>query len=216
MPQQPEADWPGPSKLSRRRRGLPDELRCLFAVQGRVHRHVAGLGLVDDDLATNGTASGSSTSTNFAAGGPSRPPNSTVARSRISTYLCPSDPITRSDPYAVTNASNTTLATMSPTSYAACVGNDLTDSSTGLNNDGIGNGVMYRNSSIRIAGIIDGTSQTVMVGERAWSINSGTWVGVVSSAGWIRRGRGLANPCPTSSAADDIWRRPWCRPTATS
>jgi prepilin-type N-terminal cleavage/methylation domain-containing protein/prepilin-type processing-associated H-X9-DG protein len=120
----------------------------------------------------------------------------TVIRSIQSVYLCPSDPVPGGS-FRVTDALGNTLAMMGPTSYAACVGNDLTDSTTGLNNDGIGNGVMYRNSGIRVSGITDGASQTILVAERAWSINSGPWAGVVNR-GVIRRGP--ANPCPMTGA----------------
>jgi prepilin-type N-terminal cleavage/methylation domain-containing protein/prepilin-type processing-associated H-X9-DG protein len=122
--------------------------------------------------------------------------NSTVICSIITHYLCPSDPLP-GGPFPVTDAGGITLAMMGPTSYTACVGNDAADSTTGLSNDGLGNGVMFRNSGVRLAGVTDGSSQTIVVGERAWSISSGPWAGVVTNA-VIRRGP--ANPCPTTGA----------------
>ena len=124
------------------------------------------------------------------------PQNGTVIRSGVTTYLCPSDPVP-DGPFPVTDASANVLAWMAPTSYAACVGSDLTDTATGLNHDGLGNGVLFRNSGIRHSGITDGASQTIIVGERAWSIATGPWAGVVTN-GVIRRGP--ANPCPTTGA----------------
>lgn len=123
------------------------------------------------------------------------PDNTTVIGVALKTYVCPSDITT--GPFGVTNASGTVLATMSPSSYAACIGNDLTDSSTGLNTDGLGNGVMFRNSAIRIANISDGTSQTIMVGERAWANVNAVWAGVVTN-GVVRRG--AQNRCPSTGA----------------
>ena len=122
--------------------------------------------------------------------------NATVVQSILNVYICPSDPLP-GDVFPVTNPAGTTLAMMGPTSYAACVGNDLADTTTGLNNDGLGNGVMFRNSAIRVSAITDGTSQTIVVAERAWTINSGPWAGV-ATGGVIRRGP--ANPCPTTGA----------------
>ncbi len=124
------------------------------------------------------------------------PHNSTVVQSIQGVYLCPSDPIP-GGVFPVTDAAGNVLAMMAPTSYAACVGNDYADTTTGLNNDGLGNGVMYRNSAIRLGAITDGTSQTIVLAERAWTINSGPWAGVVTG-GVIRRGP--ANPCPTTGA----------------
>jgi prepilin-type N-terminal cleavage/methylation domain-containing protein len=124
------------------------------------------------------------------------PQNSTVIRSMLTTYLCPSDPT--SGLFQVTDAAgnviqvidaagNMLAVTAAPASYAACVGGDGTDTATGINNDGLGRGVFFRNSRIRIADITDGTSQTIAAVERAWSNASGVWAGAVTN-GVIRRG----------------------------
>jgi prepilin-type processing-associated H-X9-DG protein len=123
------------------------------------------------------------------------PQNATAVRSTVSAYLCPSDVTT--GPFTVSDASGNALATMAPSSYAATVGNDLTDTSTGLNDDGLGNGVMFRNSGISIAHITDGASQTILVGERAWANVNGVWAGVVTNA---TTRRGLLNRCPETGS----------------
>jgi prepilin-type N-terminal cleavage/methylation domain-containing protein/prepilin-type processing-associated H-X9-DG protein len=45
-----------------------------------------------------------------------------------------------------------------------------------------GEGVFYRNSTTSLGDITDGTSQTIMVGERAHSLGPATWVGAVTGA----------------------------------
>ncbi|HEV3167940.1 MAG TPA: DUF1559 domain-containing protein [Isosphaeraceae bacterium] len=123
------------------------------------------------------------------------PQNTTILRSMMTTFLCPSD--LTSGPFPVTDASGNVLAIAAPSSYAACVGGNETDTATGIHRDGLGTGIMFRNSRIRLADITDGSSQTIAVVERAWSNASGVWAGPVS-LGVIRRGP--TNRCPKTGA----------------
>ena len=50
--------------------------------------------------------------------------------------------------------------------------------------DRIGDGVFYRNSGVRLADIIDGTSSTILVGERTHGPGRTTWVGAVTDPKW--------------------------------
>ena len=124
-----------------------------------------------------------------------RAANSTAIGLTVSIYLCPSDPT--AGPFPVLDAAGNRLAVAAPSSYAACVGGDETDAATGLNNDGVGTGILYRNSRTRIADVTDGTSHTILVGERAWSITNGVWAGAIAF-GTTRRGP--ANRCPATGA----------------
>jgi prepilin-type N-terminal cleavage/methylation domain-containing protein/prepilin-type processing-associated H-X9-DG protein len=121
--------------------------------------------------------------------------NQTVIQSMIAAFLCPSD--VTSGPFQLFDASRNTLTTAAPSSYAACVGGNETDTATGIHDDGLGTGAFFRNSRIRLAEITDGTSNTIALVERAWSKASGVWAGAVTN-GTIRRG--LLNGCPTTGA----------------
>jgi prepilin-type N-terminal cleavage/methylation domain-containing protein len=101
-------------------------------------------------------------------------------------YICPSD-LTPAAAFAVPDGFGSTVCWAGPTSYAASCGSDASDT-----RDPTGDGVFYRNSRTRMADIRDGTSQTLLVGERAWANANGAWPGAIPG-GVIRRGQ--SNPC---------------------
>jgi prepilin-type N-terminal cleavage/methylation domain-containing protein/prepilin-type processing-associated H-X9-DG protein len=129
------------------------------------------------------------------------PANTTATLSTLSFFLCPSDQFQDST-FPITDGLGNTVATATPSSYAACTGNDAADVALGLTingvSTGLGNGLFYRNSAIRFASITDGLSHTVMLLERAWGDSEGTWVGAVPGGVILR---GLLNPCPGSADA---------------
>ncbi len=112
--------------------------------------------------------------------------NSPAIATWVKAYLCPSD-LYSLQAFSVLDGFGNPICRATPTSYAACCGSDASDTTapTGL-------GVLYRNSRTRITDITDGTSQTILVGERAWSNAKGTWVGAIPN-GVIERGQN--NPC---------------------
>jgi prepilin-type N-terminal cleavage/methylation domain-containing protein/prepilin-type processing-associated H-X9-DG protein len=116
--------------------------------------------------------------------------NAPAAQAVLKVYLCPSD-LPPATAFTVPDAFGATVAQAAPSSYAACVGGDESETT-----DPTGLGVFYRNSRTRLADVTDGSSSTLLVGERAWSNAKGVW------AGAFARGvckRGTLNPCPGSA-----------------
>jgi hypothetical protein len=109
-------------------------------------------------------------------------------------YLCPSD-IYPTVPFAVPNAFGTAIALAAPCCYAACCGSDASDTAAPS-----GNGVFYRNSQTRLTDIIDGTSETILIGERACANALGIWAGAING-GIVRRGSFNVNPGTSTGPA---------------
>jgi prepilin-type N-terminal cleavage/methylation domain-containing protein len=102
----------------------------------------------------------------------------------VKTFLCPSDMVSLT-PFAVTDSSWSTICLIAPSSYAACCGGGVSTTAA------TGNGCFYRNSTVRLTDISDGTSNTIFLEERAFANVQGTWVGAVSG-GYCNQG--LQNP----------------------
>jgi prepilin-type N-terminal cleavage/methylation domain-containing protein/prepilin-type processing-associated H-X9-DG protein len=115
-------------------------------------------------------------------------------QTRLKLYVCPTD-TPPGEAFAVPNTSGQPLALAAPSCYAACCGGDesATTDLTGL-------GVFYRNSRTRVADIRDGTSQTILVGERACANALGVWAGAISG-GIVQRGSANPNPGTSTGAA---------------
>ena len=120
------------------------------------------------------------------------PANASAVRTMLPMFLCPSDTPPPA-PFAVGDPFGKPVAVMAPASYAGCVGGDESDVTAAA-----GLGVFYRNSQTRFVEITDGLSQTILVGDRAWSNAAGVWAGAPSGAVLAR---GPRNPNPGSGAA---------------
>jgi prepilin-type N-terminal cleavage/methylation domain-containing protein len=133
------------------------------------------------------------------------PGNVNLLQQRLPVYFCPSDP--GGDNWQITEAGNPSngLAQLATSNYVGLFG---TVPLEGCNNPPgmapvtsqgqcIGNGVFYHNSVVKMGEILDGTSSTVMVGERATMTRPAfysTWSGVVP--------RGEEAPARILGAAD--------------
>lgn len=114
------------------------------------------------------------------------PSVASAIQTRIPLYLCPSDMVPQdleplrslagqtAYPLVYSDSKPGTIVT-GPSSYAACVGRDEDSDAGGI----AGSGIFYCNSRTRIGDVLDGTSYTILVGERAWCNANGVWAGAI-------------------------------------
>ena len=121
------------------------------------------------------------------------PGSQTARAAQLNTFTCPSNMAIR--PLTIKDGSgNVLVADLAAGQYIAVAGQLEPEEFAAQNN-----GVFYRNSRIGFRDITDGTSTTLMVGERSQNVADATWVGMIPN------GRSCNNPtwpvqdCETSN-----------------
>ena len=98
----------------------------------------------------------------------------TVRMSSLAVFLCPSN-TGASGPLLIKDGSgNVLVSDLSPGQYVAVAGQWEPEEFAAQNN-----GVFYRNSRIGLRDIRDGSSMTLMAGERSRNVAGATWVGMI-------------------------------------
>jgi prepilin-type N-terminal cleavage/methylation domain-containing protein/prepilin-type processing-associated H-X9-DG protein len=104
--------------------------------------------------------------------------NQTVNLMRVGSYLCPSDSSPASVPVR-DQANTSTICTVGTGNYIGMYGLGEIGADPGQ-----GSGLFFRNSRIAFRDILDGTSQTLAVGERSHYLSYVTWT-ARTPGGWL-------------------------------
>jgi prepilin-type N-terminal cleavage/methylation domain-containing protein/prepilin-type processing-associated H-X9-DG protein len=123
------------------------------------------------------------------------PANQTARLTVLASFLCPSDAWVQNT-FTVVDSTTTGTSPGAPicnvasSNYLGSVGSgdpsslypyiiDADDGPPGRDN---GNGIFFRNHSVNLSTVTDGTSQTFLVGERSQNLSRGSWTGAVTNA----------------------------------
>lgn len=109
---------------------------------------------------------------------PIESPVNTARQQTLPGLLCPSNELPEPTwPAEVRDAAGEPMSLICDVGFCAYVGMyGSTDTCVR------GDGLFFRNSRIRVQDVVDGTSHTIAVGERAYRLGDATWVGAVTGA----------------------------------
>jgi prepilin-type N-terminal cleavage/methylation domain-containing protein/prepilin-type processing-associated H-X9-DG protein len=102
------------------------------------------------------------------------PANSTVVLTTMAVYTCPTDYL--AGRFTLTDVNNSPITDARTTSYAGNFGRDVNIAKAPTT----GNGLFVCNRAFGIRDIVDGTSQTIAVGERGAVLTRVPWPGAVN------------------------------------
>ncbi len=121
------------------------------------------------------------------------PASRTARTTTLNVYLCPSSVGT--GPVSLSNTSGTVLISdLSPGQYLGSAGQLEPEEFPSSNN-----GIFYRNSRIGLRDVTDGSSTTLMVGERSRNVADATWVGVVPASRVCTKPTWTIQDCETAN-----------------
>jgi prepilin-type processing-associated H-X9-DG protein len=102
------------------------------------------------------------------------PTNSTVRTTAVAAFVCPTDRFTGM--FTITDGNSNPIASAQTNSYAGNFGRDVNIA----NNPGSGNGIFMRNLAYGLRDITDGSSQTMLAGERGSVLTQVPWAGAIN------------------------------------